>query len=136
MNTTNYENSKKLAEIGFLEKSKKGYFKREKDGDILLLDADRLEHHIDGKVYTFKCLAFDLETILNALPNAVDNYGTLTIRRSYDHWIDEYFQTIDYGGLDTYYHRKGHDESLADTAARLLIKLVEQKIINFNKSPS
>jgi hypothetical protein len=77
--------------------------------------------------------SYDLETIIKSLPYVLGDGG------------DEYFLTInqhavaytdDMGQRDDLFGYLVDDESLADTAARLLIKLFKAGIINFNKSPS
>ena len=76
----------------------------------------------------------DLETILEALPKVIrikeKNYHFwTTYSGSSDCWIMGYVCGIE-RNLNFEEYNEG-DESLADTAARLLIALAEQKIINF-----
>jgi hypothetical protein len=72
-------------------------------------------------------IGFHLETIWNALPKKV-NFAILYLSHEAV-WYDCY-------GCEEFRTNKEKGESLADTAARLLIKLVEKGIINFNKSLS
>jgi hypothetical protein len=63
----------------------------------------------------------DLETILEALPTSVEGM-VFGLEKT----------MIGYGNTKTFkIYEEAGNESLADTAARLLIALAEQKIINF-----
>jgi len=118
MKTTSYEISKKLAEIGF--KTATSVCKTEKKYSI---------ETREDPCY----LSYDLETILEALPNFIENgngTGNCLV-------VDVAFGEIHYEGdcendaLFITTTRK--NESLADTAARLLILLHEKGLINFNE---
>lgn len=132
MRTTSYEISKKLWEIGFEAKFD-----------------DRFVHPIkpeeiqgDPAKYGFRYPAYDLDTILDALPKHIPckrgkkeceydldmswGHGLLSIQYNlYDEVsgdIIDSFQMIE----------SGQDESTADTATRLLLELVEAGIVKFN----
>ena len=121
MKTTSYEISKKLAEIGFSRNrpaSDRGY---DKNGNCCLVVNFRKE-----VIYN----AFDLETILEALPNILPNkdnyYFTMT---KYAMWYCDIRNREELYLLSV--HKKGH--SLADIAALLLITLHEKGLIEFDK---
>jgi hypothetical protein len=67
-----------------------------------------------------------LETILEALPQEISKHH-------YDEILFITKSSLFYGyEARLYWTKKEPDESLADCAARLLIKLIEGKIINLN----
>lgn len=127
MKTTSYEISKKLYDIGF-----KGdeYFYWDKEGKtIRLADADS------------KYPSYDLETILDALPKSVDSsYYSLQI--DFDgEYVDGNHAYICYSNIPGLIANEdgvnlevswNGNESLADTAARLLILLESKGIVKFN----
>lgn len=118
--TTNYENSKKLAEIGFVGESET----RKHDP----------ENFMTGQKYW----SYDLETLIESLPAFIEYED-----RTYHFWLWNegmgYYPNYDkYSGEAAYDMDNGifefaEDESLADTTARLLIQLFEAGIVNFNK---
>jgi len=118
MKTTNYEISKQLAEAGFKAKSIFGW-------------------HVDGKecapsyplspTATGYFWSYDLETILQALPESVkfDNKWA---------WfeMDKNFIIYEFTDEDNtclFDFHKQENESLADTAARLWLKLKERGLV-------
>jgi hypothetical protein len=121
MRTTNYALSKKLAEMGFVGES------------------ETLKHDPDNFIMGQKYWSYDFETIWDALPAEISNYkylGTtgknplvLILEKSNKH-RPIYYTFSDVGG--SYFGGRIQDgDCLADTAARLLITLAEQKIIKF-----
>lgn len=133
MKTTSYEISKQLKEAGFEAQS--SFF-------WCGLDKDLIRIHI-SQSYSVpesfdKIKAYDLQTILDALPARIEKNEKL-----YDlllrHNILGYYATslkLDYDNiqLDDYiFELYDHDKSLTDTAGRLLIELFEAGIINFKK---
>ncbi len=120
MKTTNFENSKKLAEIGFKAQSNFGYNRAE--GDSIKYEVPR---GYDNVYY----LSYDLETLLDALPPVVNGMPLkMRLDRSphigYNSSYEEEKQFVCF---------QYKNESLADTAARLIVELHEAGIINFNK---
>jgi len=122
--TTNYEISKKLAEIGF--KAETGFYWYEYDkGKEMRYIADA-----DG---AGKYKAYDLETMLDALPKKMTNkHGkefTLEICFGVSNWI-YYLDENDYIFLsENYIHgqmESEKNESLADTVGRFIILLHEK----------
>jgi len=120
MKTTNYEISKKLAEIGFVGES------------------ETLKHDPDNFVMGQKYWSYDFETIWDALPAEVSNAKylqstkkfplILTLDKSEN--IPIFYTFPAQGG--TYLGSNIEDgDCLADCAARLLITLAEEKIIKF-----
>lgn len=136
MKTTSYEISKKLAQTNFShdasfywvkpkgKKAKLSYF----DEEFFVLK--------DTEVYS----AYDLETIIEALPKEIIYKKTKGI---FEINFDGDFGNFYYVDLDESNQKllwqdfcpsteQEENESLADTAARLLLLLVEKKLIKFN----
>ena len=110
MKTTNFEISKKLKEIGFNVETE--YYWHDINGKTEL-------HHVAREgLGDYK--SYDLETLLEALPK-----------------INKQEYLLCSGGIvylnDYILVGKEKNESLADTAGRLLIKLFEAGLIKFNK---
>ena len=133
--TTNCENSKKLAEIGFKATSD---FYYSKTGTLHYID--------DCEGIPIDFYSFHFETIWDSLPKKIMNYelslltyhknaviGYCDISGNYEEGIS----CLDNFSVKQFWAEEGsYDfkmQSLADTAAKLLIKLVEKGIINFNK---
>lgn len=114
MTTTNFEISKKLAEIGF---SRQAFWVwTSKDCCC------PFETHLDG----FR--AYDLETLLDALPRFINPHEELSITKS----CIGYFEEESIVCLNTNaICEKQLNESLADTAGRLIIELYEKNLIKF-----
>jgi hypothetical protein len=113
--TTNYEISKKLAEIGFNQQTD-FYWYCYDDGKGVRHIADA-----DGKG-NFK--SYDLEILLNALPEKTEIIiNQLTNKREF---------YLDYGlrGSEISVQIK-ENESLADTAGKMIILLHEKNLIKF-----
>ena len=116
--TTSYEISKELEEIDF-------------DVDtIFYYDSENEEcqiwHELPIKLESEFVKSFDLETILDALPKDLiieGNYCILTL------WTKG--KVIFYANImdKRFYECRNEGESLADTAARLLITLIKDKIV-------
>jgi len=89
-----------------------------------------MEKEIENKLreigYTGKT---DLETILEALPKDIYNEETRQFEMLFMTKLGLFY------GYEArlYWTKNKNDESLTDTAARLLILLNEKGIINFNK---
>lgn len=133
MKCTSFEISKKLAEIGFTGGGDTIYWYDPKG----VLNYDQAGIYLTSKQQDEAILAFDLETILRILPSnlsikrpkKIDNI--LLKGHYYLAWEPNSFY---YGnGIldDSFYCHNLVVETMADTAARLLIKLAEQKIIQF-----
>lgn len=127
MKTTNYENSKKLAEIGFKAETKNEVYNE--------------NYVVNGEE---PLPSYDLETLLEALPKEIEldrdnNFKEGFLKLQYGRWHIKgigYFCAEDapiyLGGEIALAVSFEGNESLADTAARLLILLHEKNIINFN----
>ena len=113
MKTTNFEISKKLAEIGFKKNSIIGYFTSKCGGGGRFYVSDGIR---DG--YTLECYLFDLETLLDALPNTIS--GPLMIYKEGMYYQESMIEVA-----------KLENESLADCAGKLLILLYEKNLIKF-----
>jgi hypothetical protein len=122
--TTNYEISKKLAEIGFEAKANHGWHKDN-------LESGPAEFLSNYAFCTNYIKAFDLETLLDALPNFIEN-GNRTENCLV---VDVAFGEIHYEGdceNDALFITKTREnESLADTAGRLIIELYNNNLIEF-----
>jgi hypothetical protein len=117
--TTNYEISKKLAEIGFRAECSYFYF----HGDNNDCETSSLEKYgfdkiddcdIEDKYYP----AYDLETLLSALPDTIG--GCLMIHKEGMYYQESMIEV-----------QKQKNESLADTAGRMIIELYENNLIKF-----
>lgn len=135
MKVTSFEISKKLAEIGFNpeEDDSTGhcFWCRMPSSEVELFDYSGINNFTRG--FEELCRAYDLETILDALPKEILILGSwfeLSFKK------DRIFYRIyhDDGGVETALVRvKDQNESLADTAARLLIKLHEAGLVKFEE---
>jgi hypothetical protein len=131
MKTTNLETSKKLKELGFEADFEYCY---EKEGQLWnkTFELDCWDEYDEREHIP----AYDLETILEALPKEIKckdkNYHFwTTYSASSDCWIMGYVWGIERNmNFETY--NEG-DESLANTAGRLLIKLLEDNIIKLGE---
>lgn len=112
MKTTNFEISKKLAEIGFKPN-----------------DEESKIWNYEGQV-KWEYPAYDLETLIDALPKNIGSNQQLRIWFGEDTFIG--YQNWN-GFVPELTIKQKENESLADTAGRLLIKLHETGIINFKK---
>ena len=132
MKTTNYEISKQLAEAGF-EAETEFYCVKWNEGEPELVHESQQTPNLIESVP-----AWDLETILEALPKNIITYPDEKIteqpieklRLEMDE-IGYYFSDKDDYGRDncfTYLHRE-ESESLADCAARLWLKLKQEGLV-------
>jgi len=119
MKRTSYEISKQLAEAGFKAEND-FYWAKWNEGD------PELVHAKDGTPPLIeKVPAYDLETILQALPNVVNDNEELNIKK---HEIGYYYFDYDCVICGTGVEKQ-ESESLTDTAARLWLKLKKQGLI-------
>jgi hypothetical protein len=130
--TTNYEISKKLAEIGFRAECSYFYFHSDNNNyEASSLEAfgyDKISDcDIEDKYYP----AYDLETLLDALPEKIKVGIDRTSQSKF------YFDKISFGYAKEpkiefqFYCRIQKNESLADTAGRLIIELYNNNLIKF-----
>lgn len=121
MKTTNYEISKKLQEIGFIAET--DFYCNEDEVFYCTIFLENPDIDIVP--------SYDLETIIDALPEEIEIDGEYfgLVLNIWEGII--YYEEIERPNLQHFdLHQDLNDESLADTAARLLIKLVEEGIIN------
>lgn len=131
MKVTSFEISKKLAEIGFKDYS--GQFYKTRNGDLL---SNILVGHGQNDYSCDYLPTYDLETILDALP------PFFSIKDKVERQFFLYKESVGYDYLDGFgtntkdinfcFVRKAN-ESLADTAARLLIKLHDAGLVKFKE---
>ncbi len=118
MITTNYEISKQLAEAGFAYDYDCGYTHK---GKLIDIQEQMGAYHIETPSY-------DLETILTELPEWIHDKEKCSSEESLELTKDyiQYSSTLSYN-----YHRvdRKENESLADTAARLWLKLKKENLI-------
>jgi hypothetical protein len=121
--TTNFEISKKLSEIGFNKET--NFYYRKNDKELFINTPPNLK---DPGEFFLK--SYDLEILIDALPKEREGFGG-----------DAYFK-MDKNGLwyerswncpreINYYIEKLENESLADTAGRLIILLHKKNLIKF-----
>lgn len=126
MKTTNLETSKKLKELGFKVKSDFFFAVDEKYKPVPyeVLYKNSFEPHEIKRLVP----AYDLETILEALPK---NFTYELIKQ--DH--QQYFRCeSDTTRFDVkFIINKEKNESLADAAGRLLVKLLQDNIIKLGE---
>jgi len=126
MKTTSYEISKQLAEIGFKAETEKAF-----DNKGTLISCHKKicilrEKSSNPEIYGLP--AYDLETILQALPNVINDNEELNIKKhEIGYYYFDYNSVICETGVE-----KQESESLTDIAARLLILLYEKSLVNFN----
>lgn len=123
MEVTSLDISKKLAEIGF--KANTPYYWYIYDQGI------QMRHIAEGDGRgNYKC--YDLETILKTLPMGIDRDD-----KRYDLVIEQrvffYYSDDDGNELEEFSIMQKGEESLADTAAQLLIQLYEAGIVKFKE---
>ena len=135
MKTTSYEISKKLAEIGFKAETEKAF-----DNKGTLISCHRKicilrEKSRNPKIYGLP--AYDLETILEALPKQHDFFSRGIGKYELRIWYHENNMFISYQNFDGFDKlltlEQEKNEAVADIAARLLILLHEKGLINFNE---
>ena len=101
--TTNYEISKKLEEIGFNKET--NFYYRKNDKELFINTPPNLKYPEE-----FFLKSYDLETLLDALPDIIG--GCLMIYKEGMYYQESMIEVA-----------KLENESLADTAGRLIIKL-------------
>ena len=121
MKTTNFEISKKLKEIGFDAEFNFHY----KATDPFNLYDSGYDDYRDRNTPSY-----DLETLIDALPKKIND--NLQLRVLFDEYNFIGYQNWD-GFVPKLTIKQKENESLADTAGRLIIKLFEAGIINFKK---
>lgn len=133
MKVTSYEISKKLAKIGF-KAGTEFYWSLNENGKPFNF---RITTHIlQFSEYGWETFdrygAYDLETILEALPEWIHDKETCSSEESLELTKNciQYSSTLSFN-----YHRvdRQENESLADTAARLLILLESKGLIKFKE---
>ena len=132
--TTNYEISKKLKEIGF-DKETNFYFTE------VAPDKFEAQYYTNNKEYLL-LKSYELETLLDALPSSIEYKNEYNVILNYDFFLqnDKLGYYYEHGEYRNDYHmgdgifefsKLSLDESLADTAGRLIIELYEKNLIKF-----
>ena len=121
MKTTNFEISKKLYELGFDKETI--FYYRISDRAFFINTPPDLKN---VKEHFLK--SYDFETILEVLPKYINGAKTM-----FNEMLFITKSSLFYGyQARLYWTKKEPDESLTDCASRLLIKLIDDKIINLN----
>lgn len=132
MKVTSYILSKKLAEAGFEAETNFIWAWSGDDHQLFCMPNIRAERQ-DEKDF----LAYDLETILEALPKQHDFFTRGVGKYELRIWYHEDKAFIGYQNFDGFDKlltlEQEENESLADTAARLLLTLVEKGLLTFKK---
>jgi len=121
--TTNFEISKKLAEIGFKAQAEKCWAKirHSVSSEFNLVNLDfAVPQNCDVWI-----LSYDLEILLNALPEKIK----VGIDRTPQSKL--YFDKISFGNINFFIGRTQENESLADILGRFIIFLHENYSIKF-----
>lgn len=125
MKTTSYETSKKLAEAGFKAETEFYWVKWNAGEPELVHEKEQTPALIE------KVGAWDLETILEALPNFISNKNKNKGENCLV--IDVAFGEIHYEGDSDndamFITTTEENESLADTAAKLWLKLKKEGLV-------
>ena len=120
MKKTSYETSKKLAEAGFKAETDFYWVKWNAGEPELVHEKEQTPALIE------KVGAWDLETILEALPAKL-THGKLTSRPQISYDRNDFWKV--YYPLSEYEVNGGSSESLADTAAKLWLKLKKEGLV-------
>jgi hypothetical protein len=133
--TTNFEISKKLAEIGFRAKCSYFYFhSNNNDYEASSLEEFGWDEISDCDIEDKYYPSYDLETLLDALPKSIKYRGdTYYFWMTYSGSSDCYIIGYSSGQLRKTELEKysKENESLVDTAGRLIIWLHEKNLIEF-----
>jgi hypothetical protein len=136
--TTNYEISKKLAEIGFRAECSYFYFHSDNNNyEASSLEAFGYDEISDCDIEDKYYPAYDLEILLNALPDDIKYKNEYYYYFLWGNTLGYYYENSEY--QDNYHMGDGIFEfsklslnkSLADTAGRLIILLHEKNLIKF-----
>jgi hypothetical protein len=132
--TTNFEISKKLSEIGFNEET--NFYYRKNDKELFINTPPDLK---DSEKFFLK--SYDLEILLDALPSEIEieNWGGWKYYNIYFKMNKNGFWYENLCNCDSsacpvekyHYMEIIENESLADTAGRLIILLHEKNLIKF-----
>jgi len=126
MKFTSFEISKKLAEIGF--EAETDFFYDERGDFYHTRELEKSKAVID-------CMAFDLETLISALPKEIalyDDYAFLYIRHNCVEYSRNYCKDSNIN-TDALWFSREEGESLADLTGKMLILLREKGLIKFDK---
>jgi len=121
MKVTNLETSKKLKELGFEAET------------MAFIDPDSEECQIWLNAPEGLIPAYDLETILEALPKELKKlYFWISYSRCHDCWAVGYQRSDNTRNTELEAFAE-ENEVLANTAGRLLVKLLEDNIIKLGE---
>jgi hypothetical protein len=109
--TTNYEISKKLEEMGFNQET--NFYYRKNDKELFINTPPNLKNSEE-----FFLKSYDLETLLDVLPDTIG--GCLMIHKEGMYYQESMVEV-----------QKLENESLADTAGRMIIELYNNNLIKF-----
>ncbi len=121
MKVTNFEISRKLEEIGF--KAETDFFYDER-GDIYhIKELEKSKAVVD-------CMAFDLETLISALPETIrnDSEELIVSKKDIGYYFSDHGEDVCLTGVDI-----EERETMASACGNLLILLHEKGLIKFDK---
>lgn len=136
MKTTNYEISRQLAEAGFKGEHDFSWYKKKSGKKLLnysrcgtVIFQNSKDRILD--YYEFCFPAYDLETILEALPKRIDINGVGCRFEMYSFADLDRNELISIGYMRTrnFTVLSSKNESLADTAAKMWLKLKKENLI-------
>jgi hypothetical protein len=133
MKTTNLEISQKLKELGFESESEIVWYQESHGMNISQKESEKFQLRlINGSKHLARdCIkSYDLETILEALPKKIEREN-IKLNCSYALWSHKI--KFFHDNLGEYQIEKKENESLANTAGRLLVKLLEDNIIKLGE---
>ena len=128
--TTSYKNSLRLKELGFKADFDYCYTIGDPEGVWnKTFELDCWGEYDEEK----HCASYDWDTIVDALPAWIsDEFGEMCDLEMSKEYIGYYRYGYD-DRIEIIEFDKQENESLADTASRLLVKLIEGKIINLKE---
>lgn len=131
MKTTSFEISKRLADIGFKAETSFLWVENLFAGKNCIMHLQAMNVHNNKE--SNEVAAYDLETILEALPDSIHDKET----SSFEEFLELDKHCACYNSIFVKFPEfsvdRKENESLADTAARLLILLREKGLIKFEE---
>ena len=130
MKTTSYEISKKLKEAGFEADADYNFIERNNQKAFLINIKELSGIEIMNEIGVF-IKAYDLETLLERICFVIQD-----LEKDKNYWFFMNQQELSYMSFDgetniDFYTPRQKNESLADTAGRLLLLLHEKNLIKF-----
>ena len=134
MKTTSYEISKKLKEAGFEAEADYNFIERNNQKAFLVNIKELSGIEIMNEIGVF-IKAYDLETLIDALPAFIDHNNITYALWVWNNGIGYYPNYDKYSGEGVYNMENSHigyflvDKSLADTAGKMWLLLKEKGLV-------